>query len=179
MNLAPEFEGVLPPSIGNVVDKLEPRVGPLNLRPDKPAQRIGRDELGEGDQRQSAKQWIRDAGVESVGGRRDGVIRGERRLVEPVVSETGFIDPMRTWNVGPIHAEDLRASVNEGQPNRLHFLRVIHGPGVVAEEVSAADGVAVVDAVIDLAYGIVGIDDVWESDSHEPRGRGLIVERKA
>jgi len=94
MQFTAEFQRVLAGGVGNVIDELRDGVGSLELWPFEAAQ-AGKEISAKPNARQSAGVWTREAaGVKPVAGPGRVEIAGQRRLVEPVVSNARFVHPM-------------------------------------------------------------------------------------
>ena len=112
---------------------------------------------------QATVKRVRHAVVNTKACRRHIVIRRKGGLIEAVVSESSFVDPVGTGNVSPVQAHYLGARVDLSQPLRLQLQRIVHRSGIVAEEICAAQCVALIDAVIDLPNCVIGAYGVWKA----------------
>ena len=124
--------------------------------------------------RQPAIERIRYAVVDAQTLGRLIVIRAVSRLIEAVIAKPGFIYPARVRNPGPVQAENLSARVNQSQPLRLQLNRVVHGSGIVAEEIHAAEGVVVVDVIVDFSDGIVRADHIGKTGGNGGSIRSVV-----
>src|ERR1700676_3603344 len=99
-----------------MVHKLIARIRALHLGPIKSAKtRDGEtEEPSYVDTRQTAIQWIGDPGVQAIRRGRYRVVVGECWLVQTVVAETRFVDPVCVGRPDPTQAQYLRARVNAG-----------------------------------------------------------------
>jgi hypothetical protein len=169
MNFAAELQGVPAEHIGNVIDELNSCIWPLHLGPDKPTQCFRHIERQDSDDRQTAIERVDDASVETERRSRLVMVGCKRGLVQAIVPEPRFIHPARAGNPGPVRIHNLRAGVNRGQPFRLQFARVIDRTRILAEEIKAAERMAIIDVVVHLADGIVAVDSVRIADVERAR----------
>ena len=126
------------PGVRDVIDELRDRVRTLELRPLESAQ-AGNEGSGKTDARKPAGERAAYARVQSIGRCGSIQIARQRRLIQTVVADPGFIHPPGIRRKDPASAQHLRARVNFGAPLRLQFRKVFHCPVVVAIEISSAD----------------------------------------
>ena len=69
MHFATQFQGVLSHSVGDVIDELGHRIGPLKFRPFEAAQ-TGKKVAAETDSWKAPGELAADARIESIGGGR-------------------------------------------------------------------------------------------------------------
>src|SRR5580704_4997774 len=161
-----------------MVDPLIPLVWSLNLGPLKSAQSFEKAaERMNLNSRQAAIKRVCDTVVDAEARGRFAMIGRKSRLIETVVSKPQFISPTRTRRPGPSCAEYLRARVDQRQPLRLKLNRIIHGPGIVSEEIGTGQRISVIDVVVDLSDRVVRSHGIGKS-GYIARGRG-VVQRKA
>ena len=87
-------------------------------------------------------------------------IARQRRLVEPVVAHSCFVDPARAGSPYPAPAHDLRSGVNVGKPFLLQLGKILHSPAVIAKKIHDGDAAAVIQPVVHLADQVVDVHDL-------------------
>ena len=107
------------------------------------------------------------------------MVVSESRLVKAVIAEASFVNPPCAGHKGPVLAKNLGARVNLREPLRLQLARIGNGAGIVAEEIQAAERVALAQAVIHFPNCIVGTHRVGQAEVDRTSWIGAIVQREA
>ena len=166
MQLSTKLDRMPASDVGDVIDELNTRVRTLHLGPVKAAQFLRKNVIGENaDARQSSIERVGHSGIQSILVQDvRTVVAGESRLVQAVVAKTSFIHPMCGRHIGPVLSKNLGAGVDLGKPSALQLAGVGNCAGVVAEEIHAAERVALVQVVIHFPDRIVGAHHIGEAE---------------
>src|SRR6202041_662917 len=141
-----KFQCVFSDDVGNMIHELIPLIGTLEFGPLESAQCF--ENAAEAfylKARQTAIERIGYAVIDTQACRRIRVVGRLCRLVQGVV------------------AEYLGSGVYQRKPLWLKFNRVIDCSGIVSEEVHSAQGVTLIDVVINLSDCVIGAHDVGKS----------------
>ena len=94
-------------------------------------------------------------GIQTVSRRGRVQVAGQRGLVEAVIADARFVDPLCIRSPDPIASDHLSSGMDVGTPLRLQLGKIFDRSGVVAEEIHPADGVALVEVVIHFGNYVV------------------------
>src|SRR5580704_9227019 len=145
-----------------MIDELSDGIRALELWPFETA-KAGNESSGKADAGQPSRERSAHAGVDAISGGWCVQVSGKRRLIKTVITEAGFVHPLRVGSENPISSANLSAGVNLGTPLWLQFGKIFDRPIVIAVKVKAANVIALIWVVVHLTDHIVNADIVWKS----------------
>ena len=121
-------------------------------------------EGADSDYRHAEVPRIRNSRIDSISCRVYVGVRCGDQLLLARVGKLGLIDPFSARSPNPTQSKHLRTSDRLRLPFRLQNGLVLFKLGATADEIVAADGVVIVQAVIDFRQPIVSVVGIGEAD---------------